>query len=211
MEQSIISLNLKKTGCHLLTRQIFHQGPRLSGDGLLHLASLTPGTSVSLNENADPTVRPDLQQAFTLMSNDSPVEAAVLMGLTLSIPVQGGRPDLGTWQGVYVANFTGNAAEEDGYVCWMDVQPAYGGWFFESISIRILPIQDRQALASLPHTFLVAILGKCPAQPLNEAAFPLLTLFVTSSRKRKVLSYFISNTPLLPLPSGTMLRQSDRN
>eukprot|EP00730_Choanoeca_flexa_P006200 TRINITY_DN12103_c0_g1_i3.p1 TRINITY_DN12103_c0_g1~~TRINITY_DN12103_c0_g1_i3.p1 ORF type:complete len:380 (+),score=59.69 TRINITY_DN12103_c0_g1_i3:1395-2534(+) len=110
MEQSIISLNLKKTGCHLLTRQIFHQGPRLSGDGLLHLASLTPGTSVSLNENADPTVRPDLQQAFTLMSNDSPVEAAVLMGLTLSIPVQGGRPDLGTWQGVYVANFTGQTS-----------------------------------------------------------------------------------------------------
>eukprot|EP00045_Choanoeca_perplexa_P013850 m.158940 g.158940 ORF g.158940 m.158940 type:complete len:393 (-) comp16477_c1_seq5:193-1371(-) len=108
MSQSVVHLKFSKPGCHLETAAILKQCPLKHGqDGILHLSSQTLGVAVSLNENADPTVRPDLQLAFDKISQENPLICASLMGYTLTVPITSGRPSLGTWQGLYVANFTG--------------------------------------------------------------------------------------------------------
>ena len=73
---------------------------------------------VTINENADPSVRADLEMAlerlvpsslpFTHLegNGDAHVKAS-LMGSSVTIPLQGGRLQLGTWQGVYFAEFDG--------------------------------------------------------------------------------------------------------
>jgi secondary thiamine-phosphate synthase enzyme len=73
---------------------------------------------VTINENADPSVRADMQMALDRLvpatlpfahmegNADAHVKAS-LMGSSVTIPVQGGRPQLGTWQGVYFAEFDG--------------------------------------------------------------------------------------------------------
>jgi secondary thiamine-phosphate synthase enzyme len=73
---------------------------------------------VTINENADPSVRADLETAlerlipatlpFTHLEGNSDAHAkASLMGSSVTIPVQDGRLQLGTWQGVYFAEFDG--------------------------------------------------------------------------------------------------------
>jgi secondary thiamine-phosphate synthase enzyme len=73
---------------------------------------------VTINENADPTVRADLRMALERLvppdlpfrhlegNSDAHVKAS-LMGSSATIPVQGGHLRLGTWQGVYFAEFDG--------------------------------------------------------------------------------------------------------
>jgi secondary thiamine-phosphate synthase enzyme len=84
--------------------------------GLLHLHILHTSASLTLNENASPDVRHDFETWFdhavpqefawthTLEgADDMPAHVkASLMGPSLTIPVAGGRPALGTWQGVYL-------------------------------------------------------------------------------------------------------------
>ena len=73
---------------------------------------------VTINENADPTVRADLGMALErlvpadlpfrhLEGNSDAHTKASLMGSSVTIPVQGGDLRLGTWQGVYFAEFDG--------------------------------------------------------------------------------------------------------
>ena len=73
---------------------------------------------VTINENADPSVRADLQMTldrlvpgtlpYTHGEGNSDAHAkASLMGSSVLVPVEGGRMQLGTWQGVYFAEFDG--------------------------------------------------------------------------------------------------------
>jgi secondary thiamine-phosphate synthase enzyme len=73
---------------------------------------------VTINENADPTVCADILQALERMvpwrneyqhseGNSAAHVKASLMGASQSIPVLGGRLRLGTWQGIYLAEFDG--------------------------------------------------------------------------------------------------------
>ena len=73
---------------------------------------------VTINENADPSVRSDLEMALDRIAprdlpythregnSDAHVKAS-LMGASVLVPVAGGRPRLGTWQGIYLAEFDG--------------------------------------------------------------------------------------------------------
>ncbi len=73
---------------------------------------------ITINENADPTVRSDMEMALDRMvpdtlafahsegNSDAHVKAS-LMGSSVTIPVVDGRLQLGTWQGVYFAEFDG--------------------------------------------------------------------------------------------------------
>ena len=73
---------------------------------------------VTINENADPSVRADLEMALERLApadlpythlegnSDAHLKAA-LMGSSVTVPVAGGRLQLGTWQGVYFAEFDG--------------------------------------------------------------------------------------------------------
>ena len=88
-------------------------------DGLLTVFLRHTSAGLIIQENADPDVRTDLATAFRDLAPESDkwvhsVEGAddmpahiksALTGVTLGVPVVGGQLDLGTWQGVYVAEF----------------------------------------------------------------------------------------------------------
>ena len=84
--------------------------------GFLHLFIQHTSASLSINENADPTVREDMENFFTELADeksyyihtyegadDMPahIKASVL-GSALTIPITNGRMNLGTWQGIYL-------------------------------------------------------------------------------------------------------------
>lgn len=88
-----------------------------AGEGLLTLHLRHTSASLLIQENADPDVRRDLDASFErlvpdgdsiyvhTMEGEDDMPAHVRTALTavnLSIPVSGGRPALGTWQGIYV-------------------------------------------------------------------------------------------------------------
>jgi secondary thiamine-phosphate synthase enzyme len=86
-------------------------------DGLLTVFCRHTSASLLIQENADPDVRRDLLTAFDRLAprnagyvhstegpDDMPAHIrTVLSGVSLSIPVAGGRMGLGTWQGIYLA------------------------------------------------------------------------------------------------------------
>ncbi|WP_062014617.1 secondary thiamine-phosphate synthase enzyme YjbQ [Aureimonas sp. AU4] len=87
-----------------------------AGDGLLTVFLRHTSASLTIQENADPDVRTDLLSAFDRLApenapyvhtiegpDDMPAHIkSVLSGVSLSVPVQGGRMMLGTWQGLYL-------------------------------------------------------------------------------------------------------------
>ena len=114
-----IHLRARPRGIHLVTQEIVGAVPTLKEVkvGLLHLLIQHTSASLSLNENADPAVRADMQRWLdravpedapyfahtTEGSDDMPAHLkAVLMGAELTIPIREGRLALGTWQGIYL-------------------------------------------------------------------------------------------------------------
>lgn len=104
-------------GFHLVTELILDQLPELKNlrVGILHLLLKHTSASLSLNENADPTVRQDLESSINHLvkeqeafyrhnyegDDDMPAHIkSMLIGVSLSIPIQNGKPCLGTWQGI---------------------------------------------------------------------------------------------------------------
>lgn len=117
--QREIQLPAHRRGFHLITRDIVNALPELSQlhVGLLHVLIKHTSASLTLNENADPTVRQDFESAFNKLapenapyyrhndegSDDMPAHLkASLLGASVSIPVTQGRLNLGTWQGIYL-------------------------------------------------------------------------------------------------------------
>ncbi|MDX1344207.1 MAG: secondary thiamine-phosphate synthase enzyme YjbQ [Reinekea sp.] len=113
----IISLPAYRRGFHLVTDEILQQIPeiRTVTSGLLVLTLQHTSASLSLNENADPTVRDDLESVFNRLvpeshpdyrhtfegPDDLPAHIkSALLGTNLSLSVQHGEPLLGTWQGI---------------------------------------------------------------------------------------------------------------
>jgi secondary thiamine-phosphate synthase enzyme len=117
--QTTIRLRSRPRGFHLVQEEILAGLPELSQVkvGLLHLFIQHTSASLAINENADPTVRADLERwSNQSVPEDAPyfqhqdegpddmpahVKAA-LFGTSVSIPIQRGRLQLGTWQGVYL-------------------------------------------------------------------------------------------------------------
>jgi len=117
--QAEISLPPRPRGFHLITREVLAALPQLGEMrvGMLHVFLCHTSASLTLNENASPDVRRDFASYFdravpenapywthTLEGpDDMPAHIkASLLGPTLTIPVAGGRPALGTWQGIYM-------------------------------------------------------------------------------------------------------------
>src|SRR3954468_22515986 len=116
--QSEITLEARPRGFHLVTREVVQQLPAL-GDlriGLLHLHILHTSASLTLNENASPSVRRDFETwvnqavpedfpwTHTLEGpDDMPAHVkGALMGPSLTLPIRDGSLGLGTWQGIYL-------------------------------------------------------------------------------------------------------------
>lgn len=116
MQQSIV-LSPKSRGYHLITDEVNSQlkGLRQVKAGLLHLFIQHTSASLTINENADPTVRQDLETHINRMvpenmpyylhnyegADDMPAHIkASLLGNNLTIPIIDGALGLGLWQGI---------------------------------------------------------------------------------------------------------------
>jgi len=116
--QREVTLRPRPRGVHLVTEEIIHALPELSGlrMGLAHLFIRHTSASLTLNENASPDVRRDFETWFDAAvpedfawthtlegSDDMPAHVkAALMGSSLTLPITDGRLALGTWQGIYL-------------------------------------------------------------------------------------------------------------
>lgn len=117
--QKSISLKAKPRGFHIITDDIVRALPELASInvGLLHVFIKHSSASLTINENADPTVRQDFESYFNHSvkenepyyrhtyegSDDMPAHLkASLLGSSVSIPIADGELLLGTWQGVYL-------------------------------------------------------------------------------------------------------------
>ena len=115
--QKTISLAPRPRGFHLITDELERALPELAGVrvGIAHFFIQHTSASLCINENADPTVRSDLEAAFNVLApehaphyrhttegpDDMPAHVkAALIGNSLSVPVTDGRLNLGTWQGI---------------------------------------------------------------------------------------------------------------
>jgi len=123
--QHTIALAAFERGFHLITSQITAALPELSEIriGLLHVFIQHTSASLTLNENADPDVRVDMETAINLIApetmpfihtlegpDDMPAHVkASLMGSSVSIPISEGRLTLGTWQGIYLCEHRNHA------------------------------------------------------------------------------------------------------
>jgi secondary thiamine-phosphate synthase enzyme len=117
--QKEITLQPFPRGFHLITAAVVKQMPEIEQikSGLMHVFIKHTSVSLTLNENADPTVRMDFESHFNEMvpegmsyykhdyegDDDMPAHIkASLLGSSVTIPVTNGRLNAGTWQGIYL-------------------------------------------------------------------------------------------------------------
>lgn len=117
--QKEIRLQSRSRGFHLVTDEVLRALPELRDFkvGMMNVFIRHTSASLTLNENADPTVRQDFESWFNrAVQDDEPYyrhqdEGAddmpahiksSLLGASLNIPVTNGRPALGTWQGIWL-------------------------------------------------------------------------------------------------------------
>ncbi len=117
--QKTIALSPKSRGFHIITNDVLENIPELKDlkTGILQLFIKHTSASLTINENADPTVRTDFESHFNMLapenqsyyqhtfegSDDIPAHLkASLLGSSVSIPITDGRLNLGTWQGIYL-------------------------------------------------------------------------------------------------------------
>jgi secondary thiamine-phosphate synthase enzyme len=117
--QKEIVLTAKERGFHLITSEIIKNFPEIAtiNIGLLHVFIKHTSASLTINENADATVRADFESHINVMvpenqpyykhnyegSDDMPAHIkASLMGSSVQIPITNGNLNLGTWQGIYL-------------------------------------------------------------------------------------------------------------
>jgi len=117
--QTQLRLKPRARGFHLVTNEIVTALPELREfkHGVAHLFIQHTSASLSINENADPDVRADMERWFNHAvpenapyfehtaegPDDMPAHVkATLVGAAVTIPIRDGRFALGTWQGVYL-------------------------------------------------------------------------------------------------------------
>jgi len=122
--QKTIQVTAPKRGCHLITKAVVKGCPEIASIrvGLANVFLQHTSASLSINENADPTVRTDMEnalnhivpedwhegpEAFFEHTLEGPDDMtghvkSSLMGVSLNIPITNGRLNLGTWQGIYL-------------------------------------------------------------------------------------------------------------
>lgn len=120
IQQKEITLPAYKRGYHLITGLIKKELPSLPEKGLLHILVKHTSAGITLNENADPTVRIDFESfmnklipegdplySHTLEGDDdmpAHLKSSVL-GAEVTIPITHSKLNLGTWQGIYFCEF----------------------------------------------------------------------------------------------------------
>ena len=113
------SLEPKPRGFHLVTSEVLKHIPELKQvkAGIAHVFVKHTSASLSINENADPTVRTDMETHFNIMvpeegehyehTLEGPDDMTshiktTIIGSSVMVPVKNGSFNLGTWQGIYL-------------------------------------------------------------------------------------------------------------
>jgi secondary thiamine-phosphate synthase enzyme len=112
-------LKPRERGFHLITNEILNNIPEIKNikTGIANIFIQHTSASLTINENADPTVREDMETQFNKMVPEegnyyrhtfeglddmtSHIKCSIL-GSSITIPVKDGRLNLGTWQGIYL-------------------------------------------------------------------------------------------------------------
>jgi len=120
IQQHHIQLPEFKRGYHIITSRIESSLTELPQQGLVNIFIQHTSAGLTINENADPSVREDFETIMNRMvpedmpdyrhtlegSDDMPAHVkSALMGNSLTIPIVNGRLGLGTWQGIYLCEF----------------------------------------------------------------------------------------------------------
>jgi secondary thiamine-phosphate synthase enzyme len=120
IQQINFSLPAFSRGFHLITREVVDQLKPLPDKGILNLFIKHTSAGLTINENADPSVRVDFESIFNKIvpenlpflthtlegSDDMPAHIkAALVGTSVTIPITDGGLNLGTWQGIYLCEF----------------------------------------------------------------------------------------------------------
>ncbi|MGE5432494.1 MAG: secondary thiamine-phosphate synthase enzyme YjbQ [Syntrophomonadaceae bacterium] len=117
--QKEIVINAKARGFNLVTDEVLNQLPELKNfsAGIFHLFIQHTSASLSINENADPGVRHDMESYFNRIvpenapyfqhttegSDDMPAHIKTsILGNNITVPVTNGRLNMGIWQGIYL-------------------------------------------------------------------------------------------------------------
>jgi len=127
MYQKEIRLRPFSRGYHLITTEVLKAVPQIVNisSGWLQVFIKHTSAGLTINENADPTVRTDFESHLNKMvpenasyyihtsegPDDMPAHIkASLMGSSVQLPISRGRPNLGIWQGIYLCEHRNNAA-----------------------------------------------------------------------------------------------------
>ena len=119
MYQQAIQLRERRRGFHLITTEVLQSIPMLSEfkTGMCQVFIQHTSASLTINENADPTVRSDFEMYFNKTvpendpdyahdyegSDDMPAHLkAAMLGTSVMIPIRNGKFAFGTWQGIYL-------------------------------------------------------------------------------------------------------------
>jgi len=120
VSQTTITLSSRSRGFHLITREVLQGAGELPETGLMHVLVQHTSAGLTLNENADPSVREDFEAFMNDLvpenhplyshiyegADDMPAHLkASLIGHSVTIPITHGKLNLGTWQGIYLGEF----------------------------------------------------------------------------------------------------------
>lgn len=128
--QKSLSLKERTRGFHLITSEIIHGIPELKNisTGMCQVFIRHTSASLTINENADPTVRKDFETFFNKAvpendpdyihdyegSDDMPAHLkSSLLGCSILIPVRNGNFAFGTWQGIYLCEHRNHGGSRD--------------------------------------------------------------------------------------------------
>jgi secondary thiamine-phosphate synthase enzyme len=128
--QSQFSLPEHKRGFHLITAHVLKALPQIVsiGTGMLHVFIKHTSASLTINENADPTVRMDFESHMNKLvpenmpyyrhttegPDDMPAHIkSSLMGSSVTIPITDGRLNMGIWQGIYLCEHRDVSSERE--------------------------------------------------------------------------------------------------
>jgi secondary thiamine-phosphate synthase enzyme len=136
IDQRAITLPAKRRGFHLITADVQRAMPAIGqiSKGLCQVFIRHTSASLTINENADATVRQDFETFFDKMvpendpdyrhdmegADDMPAHLkASILGASVLIPIIDGRLALGTWQGIYLCEFRDHGRPRDLVItCW---------------------------------------------------------------------------------------------
>jgi secondary thiamine-phosphate synthase enzyme len=128
--QQALQLKQRKRGFHLITSEIMQSMPQIKDitTGICQVFIQHTSASLTINEDADPTVRKDFETFFNKVvpekdpgyvhdtegPDDMPAHLkAAILGSSVMIPVQNGKLALGTWQGIYLCEHRNQGGERD--------------------------------------------------------------------------------------------------